>query len=179
MVNIQIFGGPGTGKSTTAAGLFYKMKTAGYKVEYITEYAKELTFACEDTRLSDQLHILGEQHHRLKRLEGKVDYIIHDSPFVMGLMYLNDNDTHLPKTEFKNLVLSMYYSYDSINIFLKRNKEIEYQKYGRSQELSEAINIDIKIKTMLENEGIKYTEFMAHEDTVDTIYKFIRGKDEK
>jgi hypothetical protein len=176
MINIQLFGGPGTGKSTTAAGLFYKMKMAGYKVEYITEYAKELTFAGEDIRLSDQLHILGEQHHRLKRLEGKVDYVIHDSPFLMGLMYLNDNDIHLPKTEFKNLILSMYKSYNNSNIFLNRNEEIQYQKYGRSQELSEAIKIDNKIKNMLDNEDIKYMEFMAHKNTVDRIYSYVGGK---
>ena len=41
---INLWGGPGCGKSTTAAGLFSIMKMRGHKVELVTEYAKELTY---------------------------------------------------------------------------------------------------------------------------------------
>ena len=41
---INIFGGPGVGKSTVAADLFVIMKKEGYSVELVTEYAKELTY---------------------------------------------------------------------------------------------------------------------------------------
>ena len=37
---INFFGGPGVGKSTAACDLFVAMKKAGYKVEYVDEYAK-------------------------------------------------------------------------------------------------------------------------------------------
>jgi tRNA uridine 5-carbamoylmethylation protein Kti12 len=173
MVNIQFFGGPGAGKSTAAAGLFYKMKTEGYKVEYITEYAKELVFAEEHIRLKDQLHILGEQHHRLKRLEGKVDYVIHDSPFLLGLMYLKE-DEHLPKDTFKQLVTEMYKSYENINIFLERNLEVPYQEYGREQKLEGSIEIDDKIKHLLQDYNIPFISVKSHNDTVNNIYKCIK-----
>ncbi len=39
-----MFGGPGTGKSTSAAGLFFKMKLAQMEVELVTEYAKDLVW---------------------------------------------------------------------------------------------------------------------------------------
>lgn len=45
MVNINLFAGPGTGKSTTAAGVFFEMKRSGMSVEYVTEYAKSLVFS--------------------------------------------------------------------------------------------------------------------------------------
>ena len=37
---INLYGGPGVGKSTTAAGLFYKMKIAGYSCELAYEWIK-------------------------------------------------------------------------------------------------------------------------------------------
>lgn len=39
---INLIGGPGSGKSTTAAGLFFRMKSMGVRCELVTEYAKEL-----------------------------------------------------------------------------------------------------------------------------------------
>ena len=41
---INLFGGPGAGKSTTAAGLFYEMKVRDIKCELVTEYAKDMTY---------------------------------------------------------------------------------------------------------------------------------------
>ena len=50
---INLFAGPGTGKSTTAAGLFYKMKSKGYMVELVTEFAKDLVYQESFFRLKD------------------------------------------------------------------------------------------------------------------------------
>jgi len=155
MINIQIFGGPGTGKSTTCAGLFYMMKQTNYIVEYITEYAKELTYSDDYSKLNDQLFILAEQHHRLKRLENKVEYVIHDSPFIMGLSYLKE-DEHLPKLIFDELITTMYKSYNNINIFLKRDDNLLFQNYGRSQTLSESLKKDKEIMQLLDDRNIPY-----------------------
>lgn len=53
IININIFGGPGVGKSTISSGLFYQMKTRGYKVEFISEYAKDLTYGKDFVKLKD------------------------------------------------------------------------------------------------------------------------------
>ena len=37
---INLFAGPGAGKSTTAAGLFHLMKIAGMNVELVTEFSR-------------------------------------------------------------------------------------------------------------------------------------------
>lgn len=172
MLNINLFGGPGLGKSTIASGLFYNMKIQNYKVEFIPEYAKELTYANDYTKLSDQLHILGEQHHRMFRLKDKVDYIIHDSPFIMGLVYLQD-DTPLPKEIYEEFVITMFKNYNNLNVFLKRNLNNEYQEYGRSQSLDEAIEKDIQIKELLDRFGVKYVEIDSNSFTIETILSLI------
>ena len=174
IINFQLFGGPGTGKSTTAAGLFYLMKQADYQVEYIQEYAKELTYSKDFTKLSDQLLILGEQHHRMRRLEGHVDYIIHDSPFVMGLTYLQE-DPHLPKHIYEDLITTMFDSYNNVNIFLERDTEThKYQEYGRSQNLEEAIAKDKEILKMLDDKNIVYTK-IPMDDAVSTIFGMLES----
>ena len=38
---INLIGGPGSGKSTTAAGLFYKLKQMGIDCEMALEFAKD------------------------------------------------------------------------------------------------------------------------------------------
>jgi hypothetical protein len=172
MVNINLFSGPSVGKSTTASGLFYKMKKQNYKVEYIPEYAKELTYGKDFTRLSDQLLILGEQHHRLFRLADKVDMVIHDSPFVMGLVYLVD-DPHLPKKEYRKLIIKMFKSYDNFNIFIERD-DSTYQAYGRNQTLEECKEKDKQIMKLLDDEDIPYTKIRMSPTIMDDIYYEVR-----
>ena len=73
---INLFAGPGSGKSTTAAGLFYHLKTMNKKVEYVSEYAKDLIYENRFERLNDYLYMLAKQHHRLYRLKGIMKYFI-------------------------------------------------------------------------------------------------------
>ena len=58
---INLVGGPGSGKSTTAAGLFFLMKIRGLRCELVTEYAKELSYDKNWSDLKRQLHVLAEQ----------------------------------------------------------------------------------------------------------------------
>lgn len=179
MINIQLFGGPGTGKSTTAAGLFYKMKSRDYKVEYIQEYAKELTFGKDFTKLGDQVLILGEQHHRMHRLKDQVDFLIHDSPFVMGLSYLVE-DPHVPKDIYADLITTMFKSYNNINIFLERNvDELTYQEYGRSQSLEQAIEKDAEIKKILNDNDIPFITVKMGSKSIKKIMKIVKKLESK
>lgn len=173
MKNINLFAGPGAGKSTIASELFTEMKKRNDKVEYIQEYAKELTFGKDFTRLSDQLHILGEQHHRMYRLRDQVDFLIHDSPFVMGIVYLQ-KDIHLPKKLYKKLVTEMFKSYNNINIFLERDVDkFGYETYGRNQDLDEAIQKDKEIKDMLKKFDIPFITIKVGKKTTKKILNLL------
>jgi hypothetical protein len=61
---INLWAGPGAGKSTTAAGLFFLMKLTGRRVELVTEYAKEVVYDQDPTRIKNQLLILAKQCSR-------------------------------------------------------------------------------------------------------------------
>lgn len=162
---INIFGGPGSGKSTTAAGLFYNMKLAGKNVELVTEFAKDLVW---DGRLSSLLdsqeYIFAEQNHRLHRLRGKVDYVITDSPLLLSLVYATANDTagQLQRWEaldaFRVFVREVVRTYDNINFLLTRPNT--YQQVGRAHTLEQANEVDQKILDCLDTFA-KYQAFEA------------------
>lgn len=174
MVNINFFGGPGVGKSTTSAGLFSAMKQNGARVEYVQEFAKELTFSNDTTRLKDQLLILGEQHHRVFRLRDSVDFAIHDSPIILGLAYIEE-DGFIPVGEFRELVLRLHANYDNINIVLGRSEEHPYQEYGRSQTKVEAEQKDVSIRELLDSNRIRYYDVASGPDAVTTVLEILKN----
>lgn len=42
-IYVNLYGGPGSGKSTTAAGVVSQLKLLSINAELVTEYAKDLT----------------------------------------------------------------------------------------------------------------------------------------
>jgi tRNA uridine 5-carbamoylmethylation protein Kti12 len=149
---INVFGGPGSGKSTTAAGLFFEMKKRGHNVEYVTEYAKDMTWEERSNILEDQLYILAKQNRRLSRLaKHNVEYVITDSPLILGIVYA------LPTyfETFPVMVLEVFHSYDNINFFIHRNTD-NYSKIGRNQTLEEAMKVDCKMQQVLADADIHY-----------------------
>lgn len=139
---INLFAGPGSGKSTTAAGLFFLMKTKGYRVELVTEYAKDMTYEKRFNILADQLYILAKQNRKITRLINQVDFIITDSPILLGLIYDEEKNKL-----FIDLVWKLFNEYDNYNYFINRVKK--YAQYGRNQVESEAREIDFKIRDLI------------------------------
>lgn len=166
---INLFGSPGTGKSTTSAGLFFLMKGAQYNVELVTEYAKDLVWQERHKTFHDQYYLSAKQNHRLEVLRDKVDYIITDSPLLLSLIYV-------PKgyyTQFKPIIREIFDSYENINIFLKRAKP--YNPLGRNQNEEESNEVAVQIKEMLSAEQIPHIELEANNDAPNMIFKLINA----
>ena len=87
---INLFGGPGTGKSTTAAALFYKLKMMGINCELVTEFAKDITWEKNKKALACQPYVFGKQCYRIERCVDQVDVIITDSPLPLSILYNKD-----------------------------------------------------------------------------------------
>lgn len=138
---INIFGGPGSGKSTTAARLFHEMKIAGYDVELVTEVAKDLTWEKRIETLKIQPYVTIKQYRNLVRLKGKVDYVISDSPIVLGLVYADLYNMDLPKS-YWDFIRDLHDEIlePSINVLLRRS--FKYQENGRNQNEEGAIELD-------------------------------------
>ena len=64
---INLFGGPGCGKSTQAAYIFSRLKMLGLNCELVTEFAKDKTWEHNSKALSCQPYVFGKQSYRLDR----------------------------------------------------------------------------------------------------------------
>jgi len=159
---IALYSGPGTGKSTTMAGVFAELKLNDINCEMSPEFAKEKVWEGSFDILKNQIYVFGKQYHTIQRLMGKVDVIITDSPLLLSLVY---DDGSLP--EFRHLVLSVHHRICSLNYFLKRNKK--YNPSGRMQNEEEAIIKDEQIKDMLDKNYINYETIDAGRGAIKTI----------
>jgi nicotinamide riboside kinase len=151
---INIFAGPGSGKSTTAVSLFAELKKMNKKVEYVSEFAKDLTYEKSFNTLDDYLYIFAQQHHMLLRLKDQVDYAICDGSFLLGYVFYKNNCIYDEKL-FKRMLVDVFNKYENMNYFLKR-ADIQYQDYGRNESFTQAKAIDKEILTMLKKENISY-----------------------
>lgn len=149
---INLIGGPGCGKSTTAAGLFYELKKKGYSVELVTEYAKTRVWEDALKTLKDQIYVFGKQHHSQWKLEGKVDYIVTDSSLLFSIIYGGDQVTEA----FESLVIEDFKRFNNVCIFLERTG-IDYERNGRLETSQEAEEIDKRILRLTEKHKIPIT----------------------
>lgn len=151
---ICFFGGPGVGKTTLATGLFSLMKKLDYSVEYVSEYAKEVTWEGTNKLLENQLHVFAEQFRRQWRLKDKVDYIITDSPLLLSIIYIdvyNEKHKQFPSTYIdatKDYIYETNNLFDNINLFVNRKKL--YKTEGRNETKEEAERIDGLILDLLD-----------------------------
>ena len=160
---INLFAAPGVGKSTTAAGLFYKLKTAGVNAEMSREYAKEVVWRGSLQTLEDQLHIFGEQHHRLFSLKKDVDVIITDCPLLMQLIYSQSYPDWFSQT-----VKWAFDQYNNHNYLLTRTKP--YNPKGRTQTLEESDQKQVEILDLLSKYTVDYQETKGNEEGLNFIY---------
>ena len=155
MKTINIFGGPGAGKSTTASGLFYEMKKHWIEAEYVQEYAKELVWSDSTHMLSEQNYIFAEQEHRLNRLREKVAVAISDSPLLLSSFYAPSGYP----SSFHQSVFDFFHTYDNVNILVKRSHE--YSLKGRLQGQDDADYIAHEMEEYLRQNRIPFWSITA------------------
>ncbi len=168
---INLYGGPSSGKSTQASGLFYKMKQQGLNVELVNEFAKECVWENNVPMLKDQLWVLAHQHRKLVRLTDKVDYIITDSPVLLSIAYRAVYDGPMYSEAMDVIAKECYDMYDNLNIFL--NRTTEFAEDGRAQDLEHSIHIDNHILKILNDIQVPFTRVDVNEETVPHILRLI------
>jgi hypothetical protein len=167
---VNLFGGPGSGKSTTAAGLFHKLKINGINCELVTEFAKHITWKEDFNTLKNQIYVFAKQHDRMFHLKDKVDVIITDSPIIMGLSYCNWD---LMSRSFEQLVVDEFNRTDAVNINYFINRVKEYNPSGRSQTEEEAKEKDMEIITLLNKYDVSFQTIDGDENAVDWLFNII------
>jgi hypothetical protein len=151
-VIINALGGPCSGKSTLSYGLMSLLKSRGHRAEYVPEYAKELVYRRDFTKLANQFEVTREQDRRLRDLLGQVDWIVHDTALPLGIIYAKppfDEEWNVRRT------WELYDGYENFTIFVKRVKA--YEAYGRNQTEAEAVALDDQIKNLFGPSRINLT----------------------
>lgn len=159
---VNLYAGPGSGKSTTAAGVFFELKSRGINCELATEFVKDLVWEERHKAIDNQVYIFAKQHHRVTRLLGEVDVIVTDSPLLLTLVYGKAEDAAL-----KNLSRVEHNKLWTFNCFIKRNKE--YNPKGRWQTYAEARDLDRSIADMLDKEQVPYEVYFGNAEGKDKI----------
>jgi deoxyadenosine/deoxycytidine kinase len=175
---INLFGGPGVGKSSIAAGLTYKLKKKHITCDNPYEFPKILAWDENHSAIKDQLYVLANQHRGIVKSYGKVDYIILDSPILLSLIYKTyyESGTY-PATlygeSFDRMILDIHNQYDNINIVLNRTNGL-HNEMERYQNLEQSISLDVEIENKLINYHIPYTKVDVNDNTVTEIMKLIK-----
>lgn len=150
---INIYGAAGSGKSTTALGLTHSLKLEGYKVEYVSEYAKDLVSEGSSHKLKHQLYVFAKQLKKLEVLMDKgLDFVVTDSPLLLSYFYGNKYKTIKPY--FKDLVQTHLDDYKCYNIFLKRN--VPYDSSLRVQTEQESDQDSNDLRELLDSLDMPY-----------------------
>ena len=156
-VVVNMFAGPGAGKTTCAWEVASELKKKGFITEYVAEYAKELVweknYTMLDGTLQHQRQLLTEQAHRLARLDGQVDFIVTDSPLFLNALYYTKGSPERKKA-YTDEVYRAFSSYENFSVFIKRGKHFE--KAGRIHNLEQSKRIDQEIKNLLQEYHVFY-----------------------
>jgi hypothetical protein len=150
---INLFAGPGAGKSTIAAGIFHLLKRDGYIAEIVTEVAKDMVWEGRThLLLNNSLYVFSKQYERLRRLlNNNIEFVVTDSPVLLSAVYSPEN--YFPA--FKELVWQVHNQFDNLNFFIGRYEA--YSTIGRLQTAEEAAIIDQKVMDTLLTGSIDLT----------------------
>lgn len=165
---VNLFAGPGAGKSTTAAGLFFELKSRGINCELAAEYAKDLTWEERHRTFQNQVYIFGKQHHRIFRLLGQVEVVITDSPLLLSVVYDGEK-----RETLKQLVYEEHRKMWTYNVFIKRMKK--FNPKGRVHDLEESRALDNMILDALDDAGECYEVFDGTPDGLTKIVHKVLG----
>jgi hypothetical protein len=170
---VNLFAGPGVGKSTNGAVLYGLLSMAGFRAEYVPEFAKFLTWQKHEAALRDQLYLFAKQDHRLEVLRNApLDFVIMDGPLPNAVLYLKAD--YFPS--FEPLVMEVFASYQNVNFFLDRNPDFIYQPIGRNQTEQEAQLLSTQTLALLEKHSVPYRRVSVGHQLPGELFRHLTGQ---
>lgn len=181
---ICLYGGPGAGKSTVCAGLFYHLKMNGYNAEMNREYVKDWAWEKRQIKQGDQSYFFAKQSRKERLyINNELDFIVTDSPLILTHFYGLKYDTYEQKYNTSLMMLKNHHEfciengYKVDHFFVKRAKN--YNPSGRFQDEDTAKQYDGEIKKFLDDLGIKYNTVRADGTAVETIVNYLETREVK
>lgn len=156
---VNLFGGPGAGKSTLAHRLCADLAMRGRLIEYSPEYAKEIIWEGRrdmlDGSVVSQAVVASEQINRLNRLIGRVEIAVTDSPVLLEVPYVDGNDRSC--ASFVESLAAYHRSLRRLDVLVNRGSS--YDTRGRKHTLDESMALDGAIRVLLEDAGEGFFEY--------------------
>lgn len=150
------YGGPGSGKSTTAATKYADAKIRQVNCELVCEYIKQWAWENRKPVSLDQFYFFAQQSRKEYSLLGKVDEIFTDSPVSITVYYTkvvgNREQSLLFKEMFRFYEKSMIEHGCVFKHFWVKRGNHTYNPNGRIHTEKEALAIDIDMRTFLNEE---------------------------
>lgn len=155
-VVINLFGGSGLGKSTTAALIFGEMKLKNLHCELVREFVKEWAWSGRKVTSTDQNVIYENQLAREKMYYGKLDYIVTDSPLLLSPIYQKyyTGDDPIAGLVLDGLKTAEQDGVTHLNFLLQRNKPFDPR--GRYETAEQAREVDQLVQDYLELHKMPY-----------------------
>ena len=164
MILVNLYGAPGSGKSTGAAYIFAKLKMAGVDAELVTEFAKDKVWEESKAPFDNQAYMFGKQYFRISRCADKVDVIVTDSPLPLSIFY---NSTPILGKEFNEMVMKVANSFKTLDYLIYRVKP--YNPNGRFQTEEQSNELADKFEDFLNFYLIDFTPMPGSVEGYDRI----------
>lgn len=178
---ICLWGGPGTGKSTTCSGIFNKLKKLNYNCEMNTEYIKDWVWEKRTILPGDQVYITAKQARKeIIYMRQNLDFIVTDSPLALTSFYGDQYDKYEQQHSACKHIIKQHYNickdlgYKIDHFFLIRTKE--YNTKGRNENEKTAIEYDKKIEVFLKSYPINYKKLLCDDKVEENIIKEVLDK---
>ena len=143
---VNLFAGPGAGKTVMAMSVVVELKKRGIHAEYVSEVAKDCVYHIDNFRLSKaQIRAALEKISGSYVTQCQLFNVITDSPLVLSAAYLKGD--HF-RPDFEEMCKTAAEDYHNLNYFLNR-VVTEFETEGRIHDLSESLDKDVEIEELL------------------------------
>lgn len=136
---VNLFAGPGSGKSTLSAKLFAQLKIRHFEVELVSEFIKTWAYEGRHPKSFDQYFVHASQLHAEDLILNHCQLLVTDSPLIMNAAYAS-----FYGCEYSDILVDISLRFEaifpSLNLFIKRS--VPYNQNGRYQNSTQAVEFD-------------------------------------
>lgn len=170
---ISFVGAPGAGKSTAALGLSYELKKKAKNVEYVQEFAKDLTYNnLLEKYIPNQSYIIAEQYKKIYDLVEQVDYIVTDAGIEISAFHASQESKVV-----EDLAWYLRNKTEQITIFIERDEDVKYDKNGRIESEQESQEIGEKLENYLQQNNVNYYKVVGTQNAINKALELIKNKE--
>ncbi len=162
---VNLFGGPGVGKSTLAARLYSCLKQDGFDPELVREDVKQWAYEKRFINPWDCIGVFGRQLDAEQRLlQLGVKPVISDSPLRLNCYYSKVVHNCPAHAELIAICRQFDETYPALNFFVQRPTK-PFSGVGRYQTEQAAKALDRDIKHYIAIFGIKYHDITSDSES--------------